>query len=146
MVPTSPEPRTTLITLIGRDRPGVTTRIFTVLNRFCSDVIDIEQVVIRGQLILGVLVSEPKDPRAMRAALESEAAELGVSLEMAGGTGDNTSRPKGRSLVTVLGHPLSPRVMGALAGRIADVGGNIDRIVRLSPIPRRQLRTGRQGR
>ncbi len=75
MVPTSAEPRTTLITLIGRDRPGVTTRIFGLLSRFSSEVIDVEQVVIRGQLILGVLVTEPSDLRAFRAALDAEAAE-----------------------------------------------------------------------
>jgi len=135
MVPTSSESRTTLITLIGRDRPGVTTRIFSVLHRFCSEVIDVEQVVIRGQLILGVLVSEPSDPKGLLRALESEAAELGVSVEVAGGVGDNRSRSKGRSLVTVLGRPLSASVMAALSGRIADIGANIDRIVRMARYP-----------
>jgi len=135
MVPTSADSRTTLITLIGRDRPGVTTRVFGLLSRYCAEVIDVEQVVIRGQLILGVLVTEPSDPRSFRAALEGEAAELDLSLEMSGGVGDNRARPKGRSLVTVLGRPLSPRVVGALAGRVADVGGNIDRIVRIARYP-----------
>ena len=37
--------------------------------------------------------------------------------------------------VTVLGHPLRPDVVAALAGRIAALGANIDRIVRLSSYP-----------
>ncbi len=135
MVPNPVESRTTLITLIGRDRPGVTTRLFAVLDRFCSEVLDVEQVVIRGQLILGVLVTEPNDSKALRSAMEAEASALGISLEMAGGTGDNRARPQGRSLVTVLGRPMSPHVMGSLSGRIADIGGNIDRIVRMARYP-----------
>src|ERR1700745_985121 len=47
-------PRTTLlITLTGRDRPGVTSRLFGELGRFPLSVIDIEQVVLRGRLVLG---------------------------------------------------------------------------------------------
>jgi phosphoserine phosphatase len=50
-------PQTTLlITLTGRDRPGVTSRLFAILAGFCVTVMDIEQVVIRGRLVLGVLV------------------------------------------------------------------------------------------
>jgi phosphoserine phosphatase len=54
---------TLLITLTGRDRPGVTARLFGALARFPLSVADIEQVTIRGRLVLGVLVSctEPPD-------------------------------------------------------------------------------------
>ena len=52
------QPRTTvLITLTGRDRPGVTSRLFGLLGRFPLTVVDIEQVVILGRLVLGVLAS-----------------------------------------------------------------------------------------
>jgi len=38
-------PQTTLlITLTGRDRPGVTSRLFAILAGFCVTVMDIEQV------------------------------------------------------------------------------------------------------
>ena len=39
---------TLLITLTGRDRPGVTSRLFSVLAGHELNVIDVEQVVIRG--------------------------------------------------------------------------------------------------
>ena len=48
---------TLLITLTGRDRPGVTSRLFSVLAAHELSVIDVEQVVIRGRLVLGVLLS-----------------------------------------------------------------------------------------
>jgi phosphoserine phosphatase len=50
-------PTTLLVTLTGRDRPGVTARLFSVLARHELDVIDAEQVVIRGRLVLGVLLA-----------------------------------------------------------------------------------------
>ena len=46
---------TLLITLTGRDRPGVTSRLFGALAGHELSVLDIEQVVIRGRLVLGVL-------------------------------------------------------------------------------------------
>src|SRR5215467_16342280 len=48
---------TILVTLTGRDRPGVTSRLFTDLAAHELAVLDIEQVVIRGRLVLGVLLA-----------------------------------------------------------------------------------------
>ncbi len=53
---------TLLITLTGRDRPGVTSRLFTVLSAHGTTVLDVEQVVIRGRLVLGVLLAAPAHP------------------------------------------------------------------------------------
>ena len=47
---------TFLVTLTGRDRPGVTSRLFSALAGHPLTVLDIEQVVIRGRLVLGVLL------------------------------------------------------------------------------------------
>ena len=48
---------TLLVTLTGRDRPGVTSRLFSALAGHDLTVIDVEQVVIRGRLVLGVLLA-----------------------------------------------------------------------------------------
>ena len=57
LAPAMTSPQTTLlITLTGRDRPGVTSRLFAMLARYPLTVTDIEQVVIRGRLVLGVLL------------------------------------------------------------------------------------------
>ena len=115
-------PRTVLITLTGKDRPGVTSSLFATLARFSVEVLDIEQIVLRRRLILGLLVSEPRDWKALRDAVEK-------------GSGDNTSRGPGRIHVTVIGSPLRAQAMAAIAGRIADTGGNIDRIERMARYP-----------
>ena len=46
-----------LITVTGRDQPGVTSALFEVLSRHKVELLNVEQVVIRGRLTLGVLVA-----------------------------------------------------------------------------------------
>ncbi|WP_027860697.1 phosphoserine phosphatase SerB [Marmoricola sp. URHB0036] len=129
------QPRTLLITLTGKDRPGVTSMVFDTLARFGVEVMDIEQIVLRRRLILGLLVSSPRDWKPLRAEMERVATELGMTLELDRGSGDNRPRPEGRSHVTVLGTPLKAPAVAAIAGRIADTGANIDRIERMARYP-----------
>ena len=129
------ETRTLLITLNGKDRPGVTSLVFDTLAGFAVDVFDIEQIVLRGRLILGVLVSAPRDWHALQDAITAVARSLDMSLEIQPGSGDNRRRPQGRSHVTVLGVPLTSGAVAAIAGRIADSGANIDRIERMARYP-----------
>src|SRR5260370_23324552 len=117
-------PRATLlITLTGRDRPGVTSRLFTVLAGHPVTVVDVEQVVIRGRLVLGVLLSYdgPVDLTAAHRTVTEVAADLGLEAELTIGTGDRPggARRRGQLHVTVLGSPLLPSALAAIAGRIA---------------------------
>src|SRR3954449_9120764 len=130
-----PRPETLLITLTGKDRPGVTSTIFTTLSRAGVEVVDIEQIVLRRRLILGVLVTIPRDWKGLRDAVEATARDLGMNVEIDRGSGDNKSRRGGRSHVTIIGTPLKASAMAAMAGRIADSGANIDRIERMARYP-----------
>lgn len=129
------ESKTLLITLTGKDRPGVTSAIFATLANAGVEVIDIEQIVLRRRLVLGVLVTAPRDWKRLRKAVEEVGVELGMAVEVDRGTGDNRSRMEGRSHVTVIGLPLKASAMAAVAGRIADCGANIDRIERMARYP-----------
>lgn len=128
-------PKTLLITLTGKDRPGVTSTVFATLARYGVEVIDIEQIVLRRRLVLGLLVTAPRDWKPLRDSVEKVAHDLGMNVEIERGAGDNRSRPEGRSHVTVLGSPLRSAAVAAIAGRIADVGANIDRIERMARYP-----------
>src|SRR3954471_21894337 len=129
------KPETLLLTVSGKDRPGVTSAVFRTLTRSGVEVLDIEQIVLRRRLILGILVTAPRDAKKLRAAIEATAAELGMHVEVDRGSGDNTVRRAGRSHVTVIGAPLRAAAMAAVAGRIADSGANIDRIERMARYP-----------
>jgi phosphoserine phosphatase len=127
---------TLLITLTGRDRPGVTSRLFGALTGHELSVLDIEQVVIRGRLILGVLCASdgPPDLTAIHRKVSALAADLGLDAEITTGSRD-TPRRRGRLHVSLLGSPLSPAAINAITGRIAASGANIDRITRLAQDP-----------
>jgi len=133
-------PRTTLlITLTGRDRPGVTSRLFAILSRHPLTVADIEQVVIRGRLVLGVLLDcdAPPDLTGIHAAVSALAGDLGLDAEITTGSAGAGEAPArgGRLHVTLLGSPLAPAAITAIAGQIAASGANIDRIGRLARHP-----------
>jgi phosphoserine phosphatase len=129
------KPETLLITLSGKDRPGVTSSVFAALSGAGVEVLDIEQIVLRRRLILGVLVTAPRNVKKVRAAIEETAEALGMSVDIDRGVGDNKSRREGRSHVTIIGTPLRASAMAAVAGRIADAGANIDRIERMARYP-----------
>jgi phosphoserine phosphatase len=128
-------PETLLLTVSGKDRPGVTSAMFATLTRAGVEVLDIEQIVLRRRLILGILVTAPRDWKRLRAAVEETATALGMTVEVDRGVGDNKVRREGRSHVTVIGAPLKAAAMAAVAGRIADSGANIDRIERMARYP-----------
>jgi phosphoserine phosphatase len=127
---------TVLVTLTGRDRPGVTSRLFSALAGHTLTVLDIEQVVIRGRLVLGVLLASDTDPdlTAIHRAIRAVAGDLGLDAEITTGWGE-TDRRRGQLHVSVLGSPLRPGAVAAIAGRIAAGGANIDRIDRLADRP-----------
>ncbi|NYI03334.1 phosphoserine phosphatase SerB [Allostreptomyces psammosilenae] len=136
----APAPRTLLIKVFGKDRPGITAGLFATLAPYGVEVVDIEQVVTRGRIVLCALVTAPRDGDAaaegeLRATVHRWADPLDLTTEILSGSGDNSPRGSGRSHVTVLGHPLRAEAVSALAARIADGGGNIDRIFRLAKYP-----------
>ena len=68
-VPAGPPPpahdaRTLLVTVTGPDRPGVTSEVFEALAVPGVEVLDVEQVVVRGHLTLGVAASPRARTRA----------------------------------------------------------------------------------
>jgi phosphoserine phosphatase len=128
-------PRTLLVKIFGKDRPGVTSSLFEVLAGYTVEVVDVEQTVTRGRLTLCVLITAPADEGGLRANVHRWAEGERLVAEILSGVGDNRPRGEGRSHVTVLGHPLDPATFAGIAHRIAATGANIDRIFRLAKYP-----------
>jgi phosphoserine phosphatase len=127
--------RTILLSLNGPDRPGVTTSVFEALSLVGVEVLDVEQVVVRGHLTLAVLVTAGADEGAAMAAVHRAGERLGLHVSGVAGDGDNAPRRKHRLHVTLLGSPVLPVAVAGVAGKIAAQGANIDRIRRLSRYP-----------
>jgi phosphoserine phosphatase len=128
---------TTLITVTGIDRPGITAALFALLAEYEQvKVLDIEQVVIRGQLTLGTLISSPENEALLRKGLADLAAAKEVQISVFEGESDDSTRPDENQLfVTVLSAELKPAALARIAGHLADSGANIERIVRIAAYP-----------
>ena len=145
--------QTLLLTLSGLDRPGVTRQLFTALDHYPVTVEDVEQLVVRGRLVLSVLLAiesqhpaqsnEPRgEPSAddpvlaeLRRAIRLVAAELDMEVALVVGAREDSSHRRDRIHVTVLGSPLRPSAIAQVAEVIAGRGGNIDRIRRIASYP-----------
>ncbi|CAM5434965.1 phosphoserine phosphatase SerB [Streptomyces tanashiensis] len=115
---------TLLVKIFGKDRPGITAGLFDTLAAYSVDVVDIEQVVTRGRLVLCALVTEPTvaSQGELRATIHSWAESLKLQAEIISGTGDNRPRGEGRSHVTTCSrNPLTAEQTAAIAAR--DRGG-----------------------
>lgn len=135
--------QTVLIQVHGPDRPGITSSLMTTLGRLGAAIDDVEQVVVRGHLMLSLVVDLPGDaPLHTLAAIDGH-PELVVQVGPANPT--PTERRLG-VIVTVIAssvpadvregaRELAPADLGAVADAIASSGGNIDRIIRLSRYP-----------
>ncbi|BBX72735.1 phosphoserine phosphatase SerB [Mycobacterium shinjukuense] len=127
-----------LITVTGVDQPGVTSALFEVLGRHGVELLNVEQVVIRGRLTLGVLVScapELADGAALRH--DVQAAIHGLGLEVAIERNDDLPviREPSTHIIFVLGRPITAGAFGAVAREVAALGVNIDFIRGISDYP-----------
>lgn len=139
---TSPEAQpSALVTLTGNDRPGLTSALFTALaeldDRSGIEILDVEQVVIRDRLVLGVLLRSRLADRQLQDVAAKVAADTGMQVDVSFGSAarDLTEHRKARHHVIVLGRPLRAGAVGRVASAIAEIGGNIDSISRLSDYP-----------
>ena len=141
------------VTLTGRDRPGVTSRLFTALAEAACDVLDLEQIVVRDHLTLSALLTPSGMPGGalvgshgprpvpdswqgrVQQSVAAVAEELAMQVTFRDGAGESTERSTGRVHVVVLGQPLPATAIAAIADRVAAHGANIDRIRRLSSYP-----------
>ncbi|MBU6243705.1 MAG: phosphoserine phosphatase SerB [Actinomycetales bacterium] len=130
--------QTLLVTVSGHDRPGVTRALFAAMAGFPVTVLDVEQLVVRGHLILTVLVGfddGPGLPQELRTAVRQAAAALDMDVATVVGAEEDADRRRNRVHVTILGAPLRPAAVAALAQEVAARGGNIDRIRRIASYP-----------
>ena len=126
---------TVLVTVTGPDRPGVTSVLFRALTQHEVDVIDVEQVVIRGRLTLGVLVECSGDAEALQESLEQAMPTVGVHVDVEIDAPVGGGRACSTHSVLVLGSPLKARALTVLSRELAVQGANIDAIRAVADYP-----------
>lgn len=133
-------PRDTgLILVSGNDSPGVTEALFSTLSPFQIGILDIEQVVIRGRLILTCLISlDQAHAKSISDDLVETFEKLGLDVAI----DFQDSKPLAEPAlavtnlhVVVLSSELKPAGIAAIAAKIAQRRGNIERIRRTASYP-----------
>jgi phosphoserine phosphatase len=127
-----------LISITGKDRPGLTASIMEILSRYDAQIFDIGQADIHNTLSLGILIriSELGAGQVMKELL-FKATELSVNIRFAPVTDDEyedwvSRQGKNRYILTLIGRTLTARQIAAATAVIASQGLNIDSILRLT--------------
>jgi phosphoserine phosphatase len=127
-----------LITVTGVDQPGVTSALFEVLSRHKVDLLNVEQVVIRGRLTLGVLVScspETADGSTLHDEVQAAITRVGLDVTIERSHGSAIIRQPSTHTIVVLGRPITAEAFAVLAREVAALGVNIDFIRGVSDYP-----------
>jgi phosphoserine phosphatase len=133
---TAPNQTPILITVTGPDKPGVSSVLFAVLSRHGVHLLDVEQVVIRGRLVLGVLVNAHSDPEGLQEIVEQAMASVGMQVDVEiGADSQNQRQLTSTHVVVVLGRPITARGFTEVARKLASLNVNIDAIRRVADYP-----------
>jgi phosphoserine phosphatase len=127
-----------LITVTGVDQPGVTSALFEVLSAHAVELLNVEQVVIRGRLTLGVLVAcsqEVADGTSLREGVERAIHDVGLEVSIDRSRDLPIIRQPSTHTIVVLGRPITARAFSTLATELATLGVNIDFIRGVSDYP-----------
>ncbi|KDE98157.1 phosphoserine phosphatase [Mycolicibacterium aromaticivorans JS19b1 = JCM 16368] len=127
-----------LITVTGVDQPGVTSALFEVLARHAVDLLNVEQVVIRGRLTLGVLVSgdaSVADGVQLRDDVSTAIHRVGLDVTIERSDDTPIIREPSTHTIVVLGRPITAAAFGVVAREAAALGVNIDFIRGVSDYP-----------
>jgi phosphoserine phosphatase len=127
-----------LITVTGRDQPGVTSALFGVLARHQVELLNVEQVVVRGRLTLAVLVVAPIDVPGgsdVRDEVQKAIWDVGLDVTIERSNDLPVLREPSTHTIVVLGRPVSASAFGVVAKEVAALGVNIDFIRGVSDYP-----------
>ena len=127
---------TGLILVSGEDRPGITEKLMSLLSEFSVLVLDIEQLVIRGRLILTVLISlDESHASAIAADLELLEKEIGFDIAIDFAEEQNSAKNPANLHVVIISDSLKPASIAVVAAELSKIQANISAIRRTSSEP-----------
>lgn len=128
-----------LITISGKDKPGLTATITSVLSRYSIPILDIGQSVIHNHLSLGMLIEVPKESASspILKDLLFTAHTLGIEIDFSPITTKEYhqwvgEQGKPRYLLSLLGRKITSEQLERVTTVVANHGLGIDTISRLS--------------
>ncbi len=128
---------TGLILISGADAPGVTQSLFETLSPFSIVVLDMEQVIIRGRLILTTLISlDPAHSDGIEDDLLALGERLGLDVAVDFTDVERAQDENTQALqLVVLAKELKPHAIAKVASVINAHKGNVERFRRTASYP-----------
>ncbi|RAU19561.1 phosphoserine phosphatase SerB [Nitrincola tibetensis] len=128
-----------LLTISGKDKPGVTSGITQILANFDVNILDIGQAVIHDTLSLGILVQVPvqaeSSPLLRDVLFKAHELDMNVRFQPVSDEAYENwvdGQGKSRHIITLLGRRIRANHIASVTEIAARHGLNIDNISRLS--------------
>ena len=125
-----------LVTITGRDHPGITAALTQIVADASAMLLDVEQVVVQGNLTLCLLLAFDATAGAPQSVIKDllfAGKSLGVNVDFKV-IADEETRSDDRLdfVVTVISQRVNAGHLNAVSTRLASHGANIERIQRLT--------------
>jgi phosphoserine phosphatase len=120
-----------LLTITGRDAPGITSALTAIIAQTSTELKDIEQVVVQGQLTLCLLVDLHENQQVLE-KLRLKASDLGQEISDRVIPSLAEKNNKRRYVLTVMADPVTAHTMHQISSLLAMHEANIENIRRLS--------------
>lgn len=122
-----------LLSITGKDQPGITSSLTKILADTNTKIVDIEQVVIHDILSLSIIVQIDDSNNVLKELL-FKAKEIGINLdfEVINETSIIDRSSRCTYAVTCLGDEISAEIIVILSTKLAEFDVNIERITKLN--------------
>ena len=125
-----------LILLTGEDMPGLAHALFEALSPFSVTVMDLDQIIIKGRLILTVQISaNPAHQDAIEEDMNALAASLGVDIAAVFSTSTTPQNKPDFLILKLSSTKLHPKHLMQITGKLFEVGANIEDLSRTGTGP-----------
>ena len=128
-----------VVTVSGTDRPGVGALLWRVLDELGHPITDIEQITVRGQLLLCAEIDAPAESdleQILEQLADSDLArEPGISVTAVRYDDPVAAALGPRQMVTVVGPEMTAKSLDGIFSAIASLGGTVERIQHLASYP-----------
>ena len=120
---------TGLILVSGQDRPGIMAELMTTLSEFSVRIIDVQQICVRGRLILTVLISlDQAHAEAIAVDLDYLQKISGLDIAIDFAEFPLSAEESDCLIVIIVGQEIEPLKISMIASEIAKMNGNIRRV------------------
>lgn len=117
---------TGLILLSGEDQPGIAAKLMELLSQFSVSILDIQQLVTRGRLILTVLIKlDESHAQAIAEELEMAQGSIGADIAIDFAIFQSTSAEKSNLQITIVEKELKPSTLLAVIHVLTNYASSI---------------------